>query len=118
MDSSCVNLSESVTVPPLLKPWFHDESEDQSYLFRKTFAVRPPTLKDILELVLLQAGPHHLLDGADVLVQLDHQRVIVHALHVGHYGVVALLGQGNEVMEAVHPGGKKKRAWECGVRGR
>ena len=61
-----------------------------------------PTLKDVLELVLLQAGSHHLLNGADVLVELDHQRVIVHALHIGHDGIVALLGQGNEVMETVH----------------
>lgn len=63
-----------------------------------------PTFEDVLELVLLQGGPHGLLDGRDVLVQLDHQRVVVHALHVGHDGVVALLGQGDEVMEAMHPG--------------
>lgn len=31
-----------------------------------------PTFEDVLELVLLQGGPHDLLDGRDVLVQLDH----------------------------------------------
>lgn len=68
-----------------------------------------PTFEDVLELVLLQRGPHDLLDGRDVLVQLDHQRVVVHALHVGHDGVVALLGQGDEVMEAMHPGSRISR---------
>lgn len=65
------------------------------------------TFKDVLELVLLQGGPHRLLDGRDVLVEFDHQRVVVHALHVGHNGVVALLGQGDQVVEAVHPGLKQ-----------
>lgn len=69
-----------------------------------------PTFEDVLELVLLQGGPHDLLDGRDVLVQLDHQRVVVHALHVGHDGVVALLGQGNEVMEAMHPGSRMRQS--------
>lgn len=69
-----------------------------------------PTFEDVLELVLLQRGPHDLLDGRDVLVQLDHQRVVVHALHVGHDGVVALLGQGDEVMEAMHPGSRMRQS--------
>lgn len=68
-----------------------------------------PTFEDVLELVLLQGGPHDLLDGRDVLVQLDHQRVVVHALHIGHDGVVALLCQGDEVMEAMHPGSSQSR---------
>lgn len=66
------------------------------------------TFKNVLELVLLQGGPHHLLYGRDVLVEFDHQRVVVHALHVGHNGVVALLGQGDQVVEAVHPGSKRR----------
>lgn len=66
------------------------------------------TLEDVLEFVLLQGGPHHLLDGWDVFVQFDHQRVVVHALHVSNNGIVALLGQGDQVVEAVHPGLNKK----------
>lgn len=62
-----------------------------------------PTLEDVLELVLLQRGSHHLLNGADVFVQFDHQGVVVHAGGVGHDGVVALLGQGDEIVEAVNP---------------
>lgn len=50
------------------------------------------TFKDVLELVLLQGGAHHLLDGRHVLVEFDHQGVVVHALHVGHDGVVTLFG--------------------------
>ena len=60
------------------------------------------TFKDVLELVLLQSGANHLLDGTDVLVEFDHQGVVVHALHVGHYGIVPLLGQGNQVVETMH----------------
>lgn len=62
------------------------------------------TFENVLELVLLQGSAHHLLDGRHVLVEFDHQGVVVHALHVGHDGVVALLGQRDEVVEAVHPG--------------
>ena len=54
--------------------------------------------------MLLQCGPHHLLDGTDVLVEFDHQGVVVHALHVGYDGVVPLLGQGDQVVETVNPG--------------
>lgn len=68
---------------------------------------RALTFEDVLELVLLQRGAHHLLDGRHVLVELDHQGVVVHALHVGHDGVVALFGQRDEVVEAVHPGWSK-----------
>lgn len=74
------------------------------------------TFKNVLELVLLQAGPHHFLYGWDVLVEFDHQRVVVHALHVSHDGVVALLGQGDQIVEAVHPGLKqmqdRKEKWQ------
>lgn len=62
------------------------------------------TFEDVLELVLLQGGPHGLLYGWDVLVQFDHQWVVVHALHVSHDGIIALLSQGDQVMEAMHPG--------------
>lgn len=62
------------------------------------------TFKDVLELVLLQGGPHDLLYGWDVFVQFDHQRVVVHALHIGNDGIIALLSQGDQVMEAMHPG--------------
>lgn len=65
------------------------------------------TFKDVLELVLLQSGPHHFLYGWDILVELDHQRVVIHALHVSHNGVVALLRQGDQVVEAMHPGLKQ-----------
>lgn len=59
----------------------------------KTMALgRWLTFKDVLELVLLQGGAHHLLDGRHVLVEFDHQGVVVHALHVGHDGVVTLFG--------------------------
>lgn len=65
------------------------------------------TFKNVLELVLLQGGPHRLIYGRDVLVEFDHQLVVVHALHVSHNVVVALLGQGDQVVEAMHPGGKR-----------
>lgn len=61
------------------------------------------TLKDVLELVLLQGSCHRFLNGADVLIEFDHQRVIIHAGGIGHNGVVALLGQWNKIVEAVHP---------------
>lgn len=65
-------------------------------------AILTLTLKDVLELVLLQGSSHHLLDGTDVLVEFDHQGVIVHAGSIGHNGIVALFGQGYEMMEAVN----------------
>lgn len=61
------------------------------------------TLKDVLELVLLQGSCHHLFDGADVLIQFDHQGVIVHAGSIGHDGIVPLLSHGDEIVEAMHP---------------
>lgn len=62
------------------------------------------TFKDVLELVLLQAGTHGLFDGTDVFVELDHQRVIIHTFHVGNDGIVPLLCERNEVVETVDPG--------------
>lgn len=70
------------------------------------------TFKDVLELVLLQGGPHDLLYCRDVLVQFDHQRVIVHTLHVSHDSIIALLSQGDQVMEAMHPGLKLRYSKE------
>lgn len=61
------------------------------------------TFKYILELVLMQGGAHGFLYGRDVLVEFDHQRVVVHALHVSHNGIIALLGQGDQVMETMDP---------------
>lgn len=66
-----------------------------------------PTFKNVLELVLLQSSPHHFLYGWDILVEFDHQRVIIHALHVSHNGVVALLSQWDQVVKAMHPGLKQ-----------
>lgn len=61
------------------------------------------TFKYVLELVLLEAGTHGLFDGTDVLVELDHQRVVVHTFHVGDDGIVPLLRQRDEIVEAVNP---------------
>lgn len=67
------------------------------------------TFKDVLELVLLQAGPHGLLNGRDVLVQFHHQWIVVHALHISHDGIIALLRQGDQVMETMHPESRRGR---------
>lgn len=61
------------------------------------------TFKYILELVLLEAGTHGLFNGADVFVELDHQRVIIHTFHIGHNGIVPFLRQRDEIVETVNP---------------
>lgn len=61
------------------------------------------TFKYILELVLLKASTHGLFNGTDVLVELDHQRVIIHTFHISDNGVVSLLCKGDEIVEAVNP---------------
>lgn len=53
--------------------------------------------------MLLEAGAHGLFDGADVFVELDHQRVVIHTFHVSDDGIVPLLRKRDEIVEAVNP---------------
>lgn len=53
--------------------------------------------------MLLKAGAHGLFDGADVFVELDHQRVVIHTFHVSDNGVVPFLCKRDEIVEAVNP---------------
>lgn len=73
---------------------------------------RSLTLKNILKLVLLQGGSHHFLYGTDVLIQLHHQGVIVHAGCISHDSVVALFCQRDQIMETVDPGGAETTGTE------
>lgn len=82
--------------------YFSHRPGSQVYLIQAEWSLL--TFEDVLKLVLLQAGTHGLFYGWDVLVQFDHQRVVVHALHIRHNGIIALLGQGDQVMETMHPG--------------
>lgn len=52
--------------------------------------------------MLLKAGAHGLFHGTDVFVELDHQRVIIHTLHIGNNGIVAFLGQRDEIVETMN----------------
>lgn len=61
-----------------------------------------------MEFVLLKAGAHGLFDGADVFVELDHQRVIIHTFDISDYGIVPLLCQRDEIVETVNP---EKERW-------
>ncbi len=73
---------------------------------------RSLTLKDILKLVLLQGCSHHFLYGTDVLIQLHHQGVEVHAGCISHDGVVALFCQRDQIMETVDPDGAETTGTE------
>lgn len=66
------------------------------------------TFKDVLELVLLEAGAHGFLDGTDVLIEPDNKGVIVHALHVGNDGIVPLFSQWDQVVEAMNSARQKR----------
>lgn len=63
--------------------------------------------------MLLEAGAHGLLDSTDVLVEPDNQGVVVHALHVGHDGIVPLFSQRDQVVEAMNSARKKKEMLHC-----
>lgn len=59
--------------------------------------------------MLLKAGAHSFLNGTDVFVELDHQRVIIHTFHISDNGIVPLLCQRDEVVETVNPGKDRGR---------
>lgn len=63
--------------------------------------------------MLLEAGAHGFLDSTDVLVEPDDERVIVHALHVGHDGVVPLFSQWDQVVEAMNSARQKREMLHC-----
>lgn len=54
--------------------------------------------------MLLEAGTHGFFNGADVFIELHHQRVIVHTFHIRDNGVVPLLRKRDEIVETVNPG--------------
>lgn len=63
--------------------------------------------------MLLEAGAHGFLDSTDVLVEPDDERVIVHALHVGHDGVVPLFSQRDQVVEAMNSARQEREMLHC-----
>lgn len=70
------------------------------------------TFKYVLELVLLEAGTHGFFNGADIFVQLHHQRVIIHTFHIRDNGVVPLLRKRDEIVETVNSGRERERDGE------
>lgn len=62
------------------------------------------TFKYVLELVLLEAGAHGLFNGADVFVQLHHQRVIIHTFYIRDNGIVPFLRKRDEIVKTVNSG--------------